>query len=90
MTGTLGGALEARGIPAGGGRLRCDAIGEVELEGRTLVLKRVAVRYRLRVDPGTDRSVVDRVMGFHADHCPVARSVRGAIDITSSIDLTEA
>jgi organic hydroperoxide reductase OsmC/OhrA len=90
MTGTLGGALEARGIPAGDGRLHSDAIGEVELEGRTLVLKRVAVRYRLRVDPGTDRSVVDRVMGFHADHCPVARSLRGAIDITTSIDLTEA
>lgn len=54
------------------------------------MLKRIAVRYRLRADPGTDRSVVDRVMGFHAGHCPVARSVRGAIDITTSIDITEA
>jgi uncharacterized OsmC-like protein len=54
------------------------------------VLKRIAVRYRLRVDPGTDRSVIDRVMGFHADYCPVARSLRGAIDITTGIDLTEA
>ena len=53
------------------------------------MLKRIAVRYRLRADPGTDRSVVDRVMGFHADHCPVARSVRGAIGITTSIDLTD-
>jgi len=26
----------------------------------------------------------------HADHCPVARSLRGAIDITTSIDLIEA
>ncbi len=60
------------------------------MEDRTLVLKRIAVRYRLRVDPGTDKSVIDRVMGFHADHCPVTRSLRGAIDITTSIDLTEA
>jgi organic hydroperoxide reductase OsmC/OhrA len=62
-------------------------VGEVELEGSTLVLKRIAVRYRLRADPGTDGSVIDRVMSIHADHCPVARSLRGAIDITTSIDL---
>jgi len=48
------------------------------------------VHYRLRADPGTDKSVIDRVMRFHADHCPVARSLRGAIDITTSIDLIEA
>ena len=53
------------------------------------MIKRIAVRYRLRVDPGTDRSVIDRVMGFHADHCPVARSIRGAIDVSTSIELTE-
>jgi uncharacterized OsmC-like protein len=57
---------------------------------RSLVLKRIAVRYRLRVDAGADTSVIDRVMGFHADYCPVARSLRGAIDIATSIDLAEA
>jgi uncharacterized OsmC-like protein len=46
------------------------------------------VRYRLRADADADRSVIDRVMGVHADHCPVARSLHGAIDITTSIDLT--
>ena len=45
------------------------------------------MRYRLRADPDTDRSAIDRVMGIHAGHCPVARSLRGAIDITTSIDL---
>jgi len=34
--------------------------------------------------------VIERVMGFHADRCPVARSLRAAIDITTSIDLVEA
>jgi len=53
-------------------------------------LKRIFVRYQLRADPGADRPAIDRVMGFHADHCPVARSLRGAIDITTSIDLTVA
>lgn len=48
------------------------------------------MRYRLHADPGIDRSVIDRVMSIHADHCPVARSLHGAIDITTSIDLTGA
>ncbi|HZC40063.1 MAG TPA: OsmC family protein [Streptosporangiaceae bacterium] len=86
----MGGALEARGIPAGDGRLQADAIGEVELEGRTLVLKRISVRYQLQAGQGIDRPVIDRVMGFHADRCPVARSLRGAIDITTSIELVSA
>jgi hypothetical protein len=29
-------------------------------------------------------------MGFYADHCPVARSVRGAIDITDGIEVISA
>ncbi len=85
----MGGALEARDIPAGGGRLRAEAVGEIELDGRVLVLKRISVRYRLTVAPGTDRSAIDRVMGFHADRCPVARSIRDAITITTDIDVIE-
>jgi uncharacterized OsmC-like protein len=54
------------------------------------VLKRINVRYRLQVSPDTDVSAVNRVMDFHADHCPVARSVRGAIDITTSIEVNSA
>jgi uncharacterized OsmC-like protein len=45
------------------------------------------VRYRLRAGPDVDSTVIDRVMGFHADHCPVARSVGGAIDIATSIEV---
>jgi uncharacterized OsmC-like protein len=54
------------------------------------VLERIFVRYRLRAGPGADRSVIDRVMGFHADYCPVARSLRGAIDVTTSIEVISA
>jgi uncharacterized OsmC-like protein len=90
LTGTLGAALEAHGIPAADSRLHADETGEVELEGRTLVLKRILVWYRLQADPGADRSVIDRAIGFHADHCPVARSLRAAVDITISIEVISA
>jgi hypothetical protein len=33
--------------------------------------------------------VIDRVMGFHADRCPVARSIRDAITVTTDIDVIE-
>ncbi|WP_370326716.1 OsmC family protein [Euzebya sp.] len=90
MTGTFGGALEARGIPAGGGRLRSDITGEIELEGRTLVIRRIHAAYTLQVDAAADREAIERVHGFHADHCPVARSIRDAIDVTTSYELTGA
>jgi len=48
------------------------------------------VRYRLQAGPGADRSVIDRLMRIHADHCPVARSPRGAIGLTTSIELAGA
>lgn len=45
------------------------------------------MRYQLKVDPGTDVAVIDRVHGFHADHCPVARSIGGCIAITTEVDV---
>ncbi|MEX2627808.1 MAG: OsmC family protein [Ilumatobacteraceae bacterium] len=87
MTGTFGGALEARGIPAGGGRLRSEITGEVELDGGTLVVKRIHAAYTLQVDDDIERDKIERVHGFHADKCPVARSIRDAIAISTSYDL---
>ncbi len=61
------------------------ARGEVELEGKVLVVKRIAVTYTgLTVGPD-QRERVDRVLAVHADGCPVARSIRGAIDITTAL-----
>ncbi len=57
----------------------------MELEGKVLVLKRIAVTYTgLQVDEG-DAAKVERVLAVHADGCPVARSVKGAIDITTQL-----
>jgi uncharacterized OsmC-like protein len=53
-----------------------------------LVVKRIHAAYTLQVDEDADRAAIDRVLGFHADHCPVARSIRDAIDITTALELT--
>jgi len=57
------------------------------------VVKRIRVTYHLAVDEAViadeaKRAVIDRVLGFHADHCPVARTIGGCVDITTSLELT--
>ena len=87
MTGTFGGALEARGIRADEGRLTSEAIGDVEKDGRVLVIKRIQVRYRLEVEPDADRAAIERVMQVHSNACPVYRSLHPQIEITPSLEL---
>ena len=61
------------------------ARGEVELEGKTLVVKRIRVTYKGLDVAEEDREKVDRVLAVHADGCPVARSLKGAIEITTEL-----
>ena len=82
----MGGALEARGIPAGEGQLWSEATGEVETEDRVLVIKRIHVRYHLKLLP-EQREVAERAHGAHQNHCPVARTLRGAVGITTELAL---
>ena len=90
MTGTFGGALEARGIPAGEGYLESDAVGEIEKERNVLVIKRIRITYKLKVDPGLleeKRDAIDRVMRVHPNSCPVYKSISGSIDVTAELEL---
>jgi len=88
MVGTFGGALEARKIDAGDGRLRANVRGEIESEDGVLVIRRIHVAFELQA-PENVRETIDRVHGFFADKCPIYRSLRAAIQITSSYNLVE-
>ena len=88
MTGTFGGALEARDIPAGDGRLQSTAVGEIELEDRTLAIKRIHITYHLQVDADADEQAVDRAFRHHPSRCPVHRSIHPQIEITTELDLS--
>lgn len=50
------------------------------------MIKRIRVTYRFSPDEEVNRAQVERVLGFHADHCPVARSIGGSIDITTELE----
>jgi uncharacterized OsmC-like protein len=63
-----------------------DAVGEVELEGHVLVIRRIHVVLRLRAAEA-DWETARRVHGIFADHCPVYRSLKAAIEITTELTL---
>ncbi|HEV2821005.1 MAG TPA: OsmC family protein [Solirubrobacteraceae bacterium] len=86
MAGTFAGALEARQIDVGRETLETDAVGDVFDEDGVLVIRRITVRYRLQV-PHDRRQDAERVHGFHARFCPVARSLEGGIDVRTELEL---
>lgn len=62
----------------------------MESEDGVLVLKRVRVTYRLRIDPDADREKVARAFEHHMPYCPVYRSIGAAVQITTELVLLEA
>jgi uncharacterized OsmC-like protein len=64
------------------------ATGEVELEGNVIVLRRIHVKLELRAAP-EHRDTAARVHGFYADACPLYRSLRAAIGITTELVLLD-
>ncbi len=61
--------------------------GEIETESNVLVCKRIAITIHLTAEE-EDRETVERVLEVYEDGCPVARSIRDSIEITSKLDLT--
>jgi uncharacterized OsmC-like protein len=64
--------------------LLAEATGEIEKEENVLVIRRIHVRLRLRADPA-QQATAERVHGFFAERCPVYRSLRAAISITTEL-----
>jgi uncharacterized OsmC-like protein len=89
MLGTFAGALAARQIAADEGRASCVTHGEVETEEGVLVIKRIHVAFTIFA-PEDKRETIERVHGVFAGKCPVYRSLRSAIQITSSFELRAA
>jgi uncharacterized OsmC-like protein len=64
-------------------------VGEIETEKKVLVVKRIKQTFYLTADE-RDRQKIERVLRIYADSCPVARSVKGSIEISSDLELTPA
>ena len=56
----------------------------MELEGSTLVVKRIHVRLLLECSP-EQRETAGRVHGFFAQSCPIYRSIHPQIAVTTEV-----
>jgi organic hydroperoxide reductase OsmC/OhrA len=88
MLGTLNGGLEARGVSLAGDQISAEAIGYNEVRDGLPVLVRVHVQYRLSIPAGT-RETVERLLSKHADKCPTAATLKGAVEVTWSADIND-
>lgn len=60
--------------------------GEVGKDDGVLVIRRIHVTYRLKAGE-EHRETVERVHAMHADRCPVYRTLKNSIDITTEFVL---
>jgi len=61
-----------------------EAVGEIELEDNVLVIRRIHVRMKLKAGESY-KETATRVHGIFADKCPVYRSLKAAIAMTTEL-----
>jgi uncharacterized OsmC-like protein len=66
-----------------------EAVGEVEVEGGVLIIRRIHTKLKLKADPA-QWETAQRVHGFFADKCPIYLSLKNAIVITTELILEPA
>jgi organic hydroperoxide reductase OsmC/OhrA len=69
--------------------LYADTVGEVETKNKVLVLMRIKHILHLTAEE-KNREKIELVLKIYADTCPIARSIKGSIEISSELDLTPA
>lgn len=66
--------------------LRSEVTGLVGKDGRVLLIKSIHVKYVLKTDKD-NIDTAERVHDMHADFCPVARSIRDSIAISTELEI---
>jgi len=75
-------------VPLENAGLTAESVGEIELEGKVLVIKRIKTTFTLTA-AAEHRETIERVLSVYAGSCPVARSIRDSIEVTSDLNLRE-
>ena len=88
MMGTLATALASRKIPTHTDRYEALVEGDIEDIDGVLRISRIRVAYKLRVPAGKAEEAREVFSGYIAG-CPAAMSVRGCIEISDGLEITE-
>jgi uncharacterized OsmC-like protein len=57
----------------------------VAKDGKVLVIRRIEVTYHLKIGE-ENRETAERVLEFHADYCPVAKTLSGCVEIETALE----
>jgi len=87
LTGTFSGLLNHAGQPTLGGELTARSEGRIVKEAGVLRVSAIRVDYSLAVAEGIDPQEVHRLHNIHPTRCPVARSLSGAIELSTTLSL---
>ena len=88
MTGTVAGALEARGVRADPEKLQVEAEGKIEEVDGKMILTGIKLRYHLKV-PKDKRATVERALEHHEGLCAASESVRRGIKVEWQSEIEE-
>ena len=88
MTGTVAGALEARGVSADPDNLQVEAEGHIENVDGKMILTGIKLHYRLKV-PKEKRATVERALEHHEGLCAASESVRRGITVEWDSEIVE-
>jgi organic hydroperoxide reductase OsmC/OhrA len=88
MTGTLGRALEVRGIPSHPQKLSSEVEGDIEDVDGIMTITTIRLRYRIRV-PSGKKPEAERALAFHERGCPAAMSIKGCIQVSYTAEIEE-
>lgn len=88
MTGTLSGALAARGISTVPNKLTTKVEADIEQVDRMIVLSRVRLEYQVTVPRGK-RAEAERAIEVHHKGCPVYQSLQRGIQVDWSASISE-
>jgi uncharacterized OsmC-like protein len=88
MTGTISGALEARGVAATPDKLDVEAEGNIEEVDGKMILTGIKIHYRLKV-PKDKRATVERALEHHEGLCAASESVRRGITVEWDSEIVE-
>ncbi len=89
MYGTLARALGARKVEFDRSNFTADIEGTIEGAGKdTIRITKIHVNYHVAI-PAGQRETFERALRVHSGGCPAHESVKDAIAITHSADVTE-
>jgi uncharacterized OsmC-like protein len=89
MYGTLAGALAARKVEFDRSTFTADVEGTIEgPSNKTIRITKIHVLYHLSI-PAAQRETTDRALEVHPAGCPAHESVKDAIEVTWSANITE-